>query len=148
MMTVPKALKSKYKFVQPAFRAYKPKTEELIYCAEGALIKTTIAFAPEGRWSIHLHSDPKVILANYEECILMRGSGQPDSNGLEIYEGDIVQDLSTFPLGLGCGDYVTAAIIYKSGLFYEDYFKQPIYFYDNLEVVGDVFRDEYLLEES
>ena len=148
MMTLPKVSKNQSKFRQPSFRAYKPKTKEIIYCAEGATIKTSIAFSPDGRWSIHLHSDPKVILANYEECILMRGSGRADINGLEIYERDIVQDLSTFPLGLGCGDYIATSISYKDGLFYEDYFKQPIHFYENLEIVGNVFEDEYLLEEN
>ena len=147
-MVVSKPSKSKAKFIQPSFRAYKSKTDEMVYCCEHSAIKTSIAFAPNGRWSIHLASNPSCILANYETGILMRGSGRTDVNGLEIYEGDIIQDLSTAPLGIGCGDYVAAAVLYGDGLFYEDYFKQTINFYANLEVVGNIYQDEYLLEEN
>ena len=75
--------------------------------------------------------------------ILMQYIGLKDKNGKEIYEGDIVKDVSHSML-----DYknVITTIEFFEGTFREGYFGNPISWCKHCEVIGNIYETPELLE--
>ena len=115
--------------------------------------------------------DGQSILVSLPDCLLMQYIGLKDSDGKEIYEGDIVrccygdgksatsewhQDMVSYLAeGYGCPsfDLHTASVLgIASTLSKETHtFKNAIAYYLNygrLEVIGNVYENPELLEEK
>lgn len=65
------------------------------------------------------------------DCEIMQFSGQNDKNGVEIYEGDIVNFETNF------GDKVTAPVIFENSMF-------CVIWEDNLEAIANICYPEVI----
>ena len=132
----------------PSFRGFNWVTGEVVYCFKKCSPKTAFMCNHES-WGFYPVVNNlvsiDVCLSNPTNSILSRGSGRYDSSGLEIFEYDIVKNLtSEFSVGNEkC--FLFGEIYYRNGVFYESYFNMPISHYQFLEVVGNRFETPELL---
>ena len=133
---------------RPAYRAYNKHTKQMVYCFPKCSPQVAFILTPDG-WGMYPSDVPlrdDNCLANMQDSILLRGTGRQDAMALEIYEGDIVKNLtSTCDIGQGL-QFMYAEVYYQDGVFYENYFHEPIYSYPNLEVVGNKYEHPDLMQ--
>lgn len=79
--------------------------------------------------------------------VLMQYTGLKDKNGTEVYEGDILQEQTTPPLEVFIKDGHTNVRYTDMGETIEEWlFPSEIYF-DELEVIGNIYEHPHLLKE-
>ena len=133
----------------PSYRCFNIPRKEVVYCYKGVSPNTAFVctadswgFYPISNLGIEVNS----CLGNPQDSFLSKGSGFKDRFGIEVYQYDIVRDLSCeFSVGnekaFLCGE-----VYFKDGVFRESYFNQPIHIYKQLEVIGNRFETESELE--
>ena len=137
------------KIETPSFRGFNLTTKEVVYCFKGCSPKTAF-ICTNDTWGfypvINNSIEVGVCLANPQNSTLSRGSGRYDVSGLEIFEFDIVRNLSSeFSVGIE-KTFLFGEIYYRNGIFYESYFNMPLNHYNVLEVCGNRFETPDLLE--
>lgn len=83
----------------------------------------------------------EVIDGDQEVSVLMQYTGLKDKNGTEIFEGDIVQIEG--PYG-----YYYRKIEFEKGSFHFGYVADGMCDYKEMEVIGNIYENPHLLEES
>jgi hypothetical protein len=135
----------------PSFRAFNLKNREVIYCFNKC--KPSVAFVCTNlSWGFYSVTNDNIdidnCLASPVDSILSRGSGWYGVSGLEIYEHDIIKNLSNTEFSAGTEKiYLCGQVYYRNGVFYESYFNQPITNYKVLEVQGNFYEYPELLED-
>lgn len=133
----------------PSFRCFNLATKEVIYCFKGVAPNTAFICTAESWGFFPVSSngiEVNTCLGCPQDSLLSQGSGFDDVNGVEIYQYDIVRDLtSEFSVGKEkvflCGE-----VYIKDGIFRESYFNQPLHIYKNIEVIGNRLETPDLLE--
>ena|SRR3712207_4790751 len=99
--------------------------------------------------SIGYKESPSTISFDHE-MILMQSTGLKDKNGTEIYEGDVVKNISTGSIGVVVWDIYKVGFMRKvkqkkeTSLF--DYFSLYSINGNNMEVIGNIYENMELLE--
>lgn len=87
----------------------------------------------------------------FDEAPLMQYTGLKDKNGVEIYEGDIIQADESSPIG----NVVTARVYFKDAGFAllttrgsDTSIGYLVMIYPFAEVIGNIYEHRHLLEET
>ena len=125
-----------------SFRAFNKHSNQMYYSYPGCNPQIAFISTSDG-WAMYPADKPIRVdycLASNLDSILMRGSDLSDINGLEIFESDIIMNL-TSECSLGQGlQFLKATVYLKNGIFYEDYLHQPIYTYHSMEILGNLYE--------
>ena len=85
-----------------------------------------------------------ILKGEYPSLIPMQFTGLHDKNGKEIWEGDIVKNLSVYSES-GYEEVVTD-VFFDNGCFLERYWNGGLWKYKNIEVIGNIYENEGLLK--
>ncbi|WP_137744897.1 YopX family protein [Robertmurraya siralis] len=146
---------------QPKFRGFSPETNEWVYgygWHETDYTDDFLRSINQSRQDAVLFTKTFPITCDIES--MGEFTGLLDTNGVEIYEGDIVQVKYTYEQGY-LGGYATEEVIgqveYKHGCFdvYKNNVDQGIVIREHIsdletewEVIGNIFEDGELLNDS
>lgn len=135
----------------PKFRAFDKKTGKMIdYIVSINFVFGYVVYDEE-------KSMNKKIL--FSDIILMKSTGQYDKHGVEIFEGDIIQEVHAYeyanveietdylePFEIKKGNYVQGKWIAKE-IGTEDFSVIGYVFGKNVKVIGDIYQNPELLED-
>lgn len=116
------------------FRAWDKEDEVMIdwfwLSSEGDLYETPVT----------VYDTPHLEIERNDDLVVMQYTGLKDKNGVEIYEGDVVEAPSSKTKYLV--DYVEGSFVGR--IKYREYTT----LYKALKVVGNIYEDPELLEEE
>lgn len=82
---------------------------------------------------------------NCDTLVLMQYTGLKDKNGVEIYEGDIVNVHSYTVTGLGKVGFNKGSFVFNK---FEYPTRQVLHSFSEIEVIGNIYENPELLENN
>lgn len=125
------------------FRAWWPEAKRMYLPNPGCDLLVRI----DGKLFVQIDIEENSGLDPAVDMVLMQFTGLHDKNGKEIWEGDIVKNLSG---AYGAYDDVVAKIEYSEckGGFIDKYWGDTLDHYGFMEVLGNCFEHPHLLESK
>lgn len=119
------------------FRAWDKKNKEMVEVDLIDLKFTGILF--------EVNHDGANHSLNFEDIELMQFTGLHDKNNVEVYEGDIIRHpgtRTTFYVGY----YENGARFEPKGVIFDSYLESHWMYYDDYEVIGNIYENPELLK--
>ena len=81
-----------------------------------------------------------------DNYILMQSTGLKDKNGVEIYEGDVVQGYSVYPTASTFESFLMGEVYYTNRGTWDCYSYILGGFNEQVEVIGNIYENKELIE--
>lgn len=123
----------------PKFRAWNTKT--------GRFAKDGELFLNIDSENYNLYSvDYDSFRLENDNYILMQSTGLKDKNGVEIYEGDVVQGYSVYPTAGRFESFLMDEVYYTNRGTWDCYSYILGGFNEQVEVIGNIYENKELIE--
>jgi uncharacterized phage protein (TIGR01671 family) len=129
----------------PKFRCFDKKYKKIMKVNEINFEKSSVWIESDSGD----HENRHTLTRGFDEVILMQSTGLYDDQGIEIFEGDIVEIIYDIEPFTGVVVYDLGEADFKATNNHEDYGNNFQYLTvgESIEVIGNVWEDEDLLND-
>ena len=124
------------------FRAWLVNAQRMINVEEINFYNKTISYIEDD----YVNVEQRWEVEDLDNVILMQSTGLKDKNGVEIYEGDVVQGYSIYPTAGRFEPFLMDEVYYTNRGTWDCYSYILGGFNEQVEVIGNIYENKELIE--